>query len=882
MIFVIERERTVLYLLKSFSLKRMSTAKRYIFLIIMINIYGSLTERVLSSSLKSESVISQNWKFREAGSSEWLKANVPGCVHTDLLVNKKIEDPFYRTNEEKQQWIGEKDWEYATTFVVDKQTLSKDKVELVFEGLDTYADVYLNNTLLLSADNMHRTWKSDCKSKLIEGENSLQIYFHSVIPIGNELRKKSALPLFQFPNNDQVDADKRISLYVRKAGYHFGWDWGPRFVTCGIWNPIKLVSWNTAKINGIQYITKSIEKNNAKLCANIEVISLKSGNANISISTNGKTLIDKVFVLKEGVNKVSIDFNIENPQLWWSNGLGKANLYTFDCKLNENRETIDEKSIVTGIRTIKIVTEKDKIGKSLYVELNGIPVFMKGANYIPGDSFTNRLTDADYEQTIKSAAEANMNMLRLWGGGYFEKDIFYDLCDKYGILIWHDMLFACGTYPADDHYCISVTEEIKDNVKRIRNHPSIALWNGNNEVDAAYYDWGWKQKLNQVEQLLQEANMKKLFGTVIPAAILSEDSTRYFHPTSPNAGFNKISNGMGDLHYWSVWHGKAPFETYNTVIGRFMSEYGFQSYPEMESVKQFTLPEDRTLESTVMEAHQRCMSDELKDKGYGNRLIKHYMDQYYKSPKDFESYLYVSQLLQAKGVKMAIEAHRRNMPMCMGTLFWQLNDCWPVASWSSIDYYGRWKALQYFARDAYKEQLISAISENGEINIYVVSDRLKPIQGTLELAIIDFNGKELWKNNSEVSVPANSSKVLYSIIENTLPARVSKSNYFLIVKLVANKKVLANSNFFFVPEKEMNLQKPVISTKTTIKGNMATLTLKSDKLAKNIFISFEGIKGSYSDNYFDLLPGVTKVITFTSDKKIGKIRPSIISLIDTF
>jgi len=476
-----------------------------------------------------------------------------------------------------------------------------------------------------------------------------------------------------------------------------------------------------------------------------------------------------------------------------------------------------------------------------------------------------------------------MNMLRLWGGGYFEKDVFYNLCDKYGILIWHDMLFACGTYPADDEFCINVTEEIKDNVRRIRNHPSIALWNANNEVEIAYYEWVWKNQLTSMQQVLQEANTNKLFHEVIPAAILSVDETRYIHSTSPNTGYINIAKEMGDVHYWSVWHGKAPFETYNSNVGRFMSEYGFQSYPEMESVKQFTLPEDRILDSKVMEAHQKCMSDEMRDKGYGNRLIKNYMDQYYKEPHNFESYLYVSQLLQAKGVKMAIEAHRRNMPLCMGTLYWQINDCWPVASWSSIDYYGRWKALHYAAREAYKEQLISTIIENGKVNVYVVSDRLKPINGVLVLTLVDFNGKELWsKKIINLSVPANTSILAFDIAENILQTKALINNSVLKITLSENQKELATNNFFFVPEKEMSLIKPKISVKTVQKGNAITLTLKTDVLAKGVFISFPDVKGSYSDNYFDLLPGSKKTITFIAKSPIGKIKPKIISLIDTY
>jgi beta-mannosidase len=856
----------------------------YFFYILWFSTVLLTNQFAYSSPSVQVTEINQGWKFRQSDAASWLPATVPGCVHTDLLNNKKIEDPFFRTNEEKMQWIGEKDWEYSTVFNVNKATLSKEKVELVFQGLDTYADVYLNDVLVLKADNMHRTWRLDCKSRLKENGNTLRIYFHSPLKIGKELRKNAPIPLYQFANNDQEEKpENRVSNYIRKAGYHFGWDWGPRFVTSGIWKSITIEAWNAVKIDAIQYSTQSIAVNQAKMLAQVEIFSLTKGNANLLISNGKETLAKKQLTLVEGLNKISVEFSVQNPKLWWSNGLGKANLYTFNCQLTMGKNTVDEKAVTTGIRTIKVVTDTDKYGKSLYVELNGVPVFMKGANYIPMDNFTNRVPDADYEHIVKSAADSNMNMLRLWAGGYFEKEIFYELCDKYGMLIWHDMLFACGTYPADDQYSLSVTEEIKDNVKRIRNHPSIALWNANNEIEIAYEQWGVKKNLTPVQQVIQEANTKKMFHAVIPAAITSVDSTRYFHSTSPNTGYNNIPNTMGDVHYWDVWHGKKPFETFNTQVGRFMSEYGFQSYPEMESVKQFTLPEDRTLESKVMQAHQKCMADDLKDKAYGNRLIKHYMDQYYKESKDFESYLYVSQILQSKGVKVAIEAHRRNMPKCMGTLFWQINDCWPVASWSSIDYYGRWKALQYAAREVYKEQMISTIIENGKINVYVASDKLSPISGQIELSLLDFKGNVLWTNKIQATIAANNSSLVCSIDEATLPINFDKNEVVLQVKLLENKKELAVSNFYFVPEKEMKLQQPKISIKTTKKGNSIQLTLKSDVLAKDIFVTFPDAKGSYSDNYVDLLPGVEKIITFSPDSAIGKqIKPKVISLFDTY
>lgn len=825
--------------------------------------------------------ISESWKFRQIPANEWFSAQVPGCVHTDLLYNNKIEDPFFRTNEEKLQWIGEKDWEYCTSFKVQNDFLNNEKVEILFEGLDTYAEVFLNEKLILSADNMHRNWKVDVKGFLKEGDNKLRIYFHSVFKEGKKLLAGSPFPLFQFPNNDQ--ADTMVSIFVRKAGYHFGWDWGPRFVTSGIWKPIKLIGWNKAKIEGIHYVTEKIEKKKAFLKAKFEIESTTNYNLTLELKNENFSIAKRNIDVKKGINSFAFDFEIENPRLWWTNGLGEAHLYKIESILYDNKLILDKNEQNIGVRTLKVITEKDSIGKSLYIELNGVPVFMKGANYIPSDNFTNSVSDSAYEYTIKAAADAHMNMLRLWGGGYFEKDIFYELCDKYGILIWHDMLFACGTYPGQEDFFRSVSHEISDNVKRIRNHPSIALWNGNNEVEVAYYNWGWKEKLSKDDQIRQENNMKKLFYEVIPAAIYSVDSSRYYHPGSPNTGYNNISAEMGDVHYWSVWHGKEPFESFNTYIGRFMSEYGFQSYPEFSSVKKFTLEEDWQLESKVMQAHQRCMADDRKDKGYGNRLIKHYMDQYYTTPKTFEDYLYVSQLVQSKGVGIAIEAHRRNMPKCMGTLYWQINDCWPVASWSSIDYYGQWKALHYAnARKLYKELLISTILENGNYNVYVVSDRQKSINAELRLEVIDFSGRSIKTIKKVLNIPANSSSKMHSFIANELLIEIPDKSYSLIkATLLENETILAQDNFFFVAEKEMMLAKPEIKIEVNNVGDKATLILQSNTLVKDLFISLKEGRGLFSDNYFDLLPGETKIITIESCKRLEVNDIKLKSVYDT-
>lgn len=829
--------------------------------------------------------LNDNWFFSEAGTNKSLPADVTGSVHTGLMKNGIIGDPFYRTNEADLQWIGEKDWIYERTFTVDNKLLKNQNVELVFEGLDTFADVFLNGTLVLSADNMHRTWRINCKNLLKAGENNLCIFFHNVMDKGVELKKAGKIPFFQFPNNDQIEYSKRISTLVRKAGYHFGWDWGPRFLTSGIWKDVYIEVWNNVRIDGAHLFTAKLEDNKAFMTVNLDLLSASNGAVDLLLQFDGRQVVKKPVKLNKGLNKSTFEFEVENPKLWWSNGLGNPHLYSVSITLSNKNRILDQKDFRTGIRTVRVVHEPDKFGKNFYVELNGTPVFMKGANYIPNDIFLNRVTPQTYEYILSSAANANMNMIRVWGGGVFEDKQFYGLCDSLGLLVWQDMLFACGTYPGDEAFLSSVKHEVIDNVKRIRNHPSIALYCGNNEVEVAYYQWDWQKKLNLEQQKIQEQYMRQLFYQTIPNAIYSVDPTRYYHPTSPNTGYNNISHLYGDMHDWSVWHGMAPFETYNYDVPRFMSEYGFQSYPEFSTVKTFTIPEDWYLESEVMQAHQRCMADDLNDKGYGNRLIKHYMDQYYHQPNSFEGYLYVSQLLQAKGVKMAVEAHRRNMPLCMGTLYWQLNDCWPVASWASIDYEGKWKALHYTVREAYRDLLVAPFMEADTFRVYMVSDRLKSATGALNISLMTLDGEIIKvESKQDVKVEGASSQIVFQQCFRSLVEGADLSNLVCVVSFTDNNNESYRNIVHFVPEKELVLKNPEIEITIKIHNNNLHITLQAKRMAKGVMVNIPNTNGHFSDNYFDLLPGEQKTTIFIpSENAIHEnVKVNVISLLDSY
>ncbi|HNW60117.1 MAG TPA: glycoside hydrolase family 2 protein [bacterium] len=808
------------------------------------------------------------WMFSPDGDqTSWLPAEVPGCVHTDLMRQGLIPDPHYRVNEKYMQWVGEKTWLYRTRFMVDAALLARERIELVCEGLDTYATLLLNGHEIGKTDNMFRTWRIAVKPFLVAGENTLEVRFGSVFAENLPKWEQAPFRLTAYPNNDQ--ADIKINMYSRKAGFHYGWDWGPRLITCGIWRPIRLEAWDGWRLEDLQIRQKLLNDREARMTAEFMLDAEQAQTAEVAILLRGKTLASKTVQLTPGHQNVRLEFVIKNPRRWWSNGLGEPYLYTLTGRAEavhgaQKGKVIQEKPVRIGLRTLRIVREKDAGGRSMYVELNGVPVFMKGANYIPQDNFQNRVIRARYEKILGSARDAHMNMLRIWGGGIYEEDMFYDLCDEYGILIWHDFMFACAMYPDDAAFVDNIRAEVRDNLLRLRNHPCIALWCGNNENQISWYGWGWRDIYPPEIRAVYEAQMHLLFDQVLPAEVAAVDPGRYYHPGSPATGYNQIAYGEGDVHYWGVWHNQHPFSAYKENLGRFVSEYGFQSYPEAATVEGFTLPEDRELHSPVMLAHQRCMSDERRDKEYGNRLIQHYLEQDYRLPKDFYSYLYLSQVLQAEGVKQAIQAHRAAMPFCMGSLYWQIDDCWPVASWSSIDYHGRWKALHYFARAAYGTFLLAAEEKEGALAIRVISDSLQAADAVLELQVMDFAGHTGFSRTLPLQIAANSSRIYYSLAVAELLGGFDRANALLRIVLRQGGRELAHEIRYFAPIKSLELPVAGVRSEVTAAPGGCRITLTSPVLAKNLLLQCADADGFFSDNYFDLLPGETRVVYFAT------------------
>ncbi len=824
------------------------------------------------------------WQFRQVGESEWIAATVPGTVHTDLLANGKIPDPFYRTNERDLQWIDKKDWEYRTILDLDAATLAHNHVELCFAGLDTYAEIYLNDVLVLTTDNMFRRWTADIKDHSKTGENILRVVLRS--PVQEGLKQLAA---FGFDPPAVVEwseigglGDTKISMFTRKAPYHYGWDWGPRFVTSGIWRPVRLRAWSGARISDLHIVQDALSADEARLRAVFEIIADGEGKATIALTSPSDPAIKAraQIQLHPGINHAELSVIIRKPRLWWSNGLGEAFLYTIEGELIATGDS-DRREVRTGLRTLQLVQKPDANGSSFMVELNGVPVFMKGANHIPNDNFLPRVTRAVYEREIRSAADTHMNLLRVWGGGIYEDDAFYELCDENGILVWQEFIFACVMVPGNQDFLENVRQEAIDNVRRLRNHPCIALWCGNNEIDTAWQNdvpnagWGWKQKYTPAQNDILWTAYKKIFYGILAEAVAQHDPQRFYWPSSPLAfwdGHDDVRHAnlttkqqSGDIHYWGVWWGELPFSSYRTLIGRFMSEYGFQSFPEFKTIEAFAEPADYDIFSEVMKAHQRSY--------IGNGTIQKYMERDYVVPKDFRQFLYVGQVLQAEGIKMAMESHRAHMPYCMGSLFWQINDCWPVASWSSIDYFGRWKAQQYFARKSFAPELVTSWLDGDTLNVCVVSDRLKDKPATLTLRLIDFHGQVLKTVPLSFLLAANSSAIAYRGPIADLLSGAPPGSVLLHATLMSGEDPLAEDVLYFRPVKDLSL--PAVSLTTKVKdlggkeqGGEFAIGLSSAVLVKNLYLSLDGSDGFFSDNYFDVLPGETKIVNYKPAKAL--------------
>jgi beta-mannosidase len=836
------------------------------------------------------------WSFRQledekgaACATEWLPAAVPGCVHTDLFASGEIGDPFYGTNERDQSWIGRSAWEYRATFTADDPLLSRGHVELACDGLDTFADVFVNGARVLAADNMFRSWRAEVRPLLTRGDNEIIVRFRSAIR--EVMPAHDALGHVLPAANDQETP--MVSVFARKAPYHFGWDWGPRFVTCGIWRPVRLESWDTAKIVAVAVDQRELTDVRAVLRVRTEVAADAAGPAGAA-RVRVRMGVAEAEVrggLRGGTSVFEADLVIDEPRRWWPNGLGEAHLYEVRVDLvvsavgdaaGDGDAACDEQRLRVGLREIAVVHEPDADGKSFTVVVNGAPVFMKGANYIPQDSFVSRVTDERYAWLLHSAAAANMNMLRVWGGGIYEDDRFYDLCDELGILVWQDFMFACSMYPGDEAFVENVRLEAIENVRRLRHHACLALWAGNNEIEVAWARWGWPQKfrLSAQTQETMLRDYRRLFHDVLARVVAEHDPGRFYTRSSPSANDDAVvpdTIGHGDMHYWGVWHSELPYEKYSDNISRFMSEYGFQSFPDERTVARYAPPDERRIDSPILLAHQRHPR--------GNELIRIYMERDFRTPKDFASFLYVSQVLQAIVIRFAAEAHRRRMPYNAGSMYWQLDDCWPVASWAGIDYFGRWKALHYFARRFFAQVLVSPVEEDGALAVYVVSDLRRGAAMQLVVRLVDFDGRELRRETRDVSVAGNTSAVHLSAPVADWLRGVDARRVVLVAEASEEAAVVGRGLHYFAKTKELDLPDPALScvmVDPSAPSGAVRIAVSARRLAKSVRIEALGEgadAGHFSDNYFDLLAGETVTVDWSGP---GDVTFRALSIRDTY
>ena len=812
--------------------------------IIIISILTFLTACHPEKELPIITALDSNWSFRTINSKTSHPATVPGNIYSDLIDNSIIEDPFIGDNEFKLQWVSDSTWIYQTRFDVSSTILNKENIDLNFEGLDTYAQVYLNDSLILSSNNAFRNYKVPVKDFVLLN-NSLSIKF-TPTHIKEEIEKNKLG--YTLPEGRRI--------FTRKAQFQYGWDWGPSLNTIGIWKGVSLNAWNDAKIEHVFLKKKSYTKDQAKITAKITLSDPPKEPTLIVLSIAGK---DFSLPIQAGNEKKEFDvpLTIDNPKFWWPHNLGEPYLYEVDIKLRKGAVVTDNVKVNHGVRNVSLISDDDQYGQSFYFMINGIPVYMKGANYIPQHSLQNRVTDAHYENLLQDVVDANMNMLRVWGGGIYENNIFYDLCDRKGILVWQDFMYACAMYPGDEPFLRNAEKEAEDQLLRLRNHPSIVLFCGNNENSEGWHRWGWQNGKTKAQKDKIWADYLKLFDSILPNQVAKYTDVDYWESSPKYGRGNPKYQSEGDAHDWWVWHDGYPFEHFEDFVPRFMSEFGFQSFPSADVMKFVNQSDDIQIDTKAIRSHQKHHR--------GFELIDLYIGRDYLIPDNDEDYIFLSQLVQARGMRIGIEAHRRAKPYNMGTLYWQLNDCWPGISWSSIDHFGNWKALHYEAKDAFENVLISFERHNDRVNVYIVNDLITSLDESLEMKLIDFDGNVLWSASKQIKVPSSSSNLVNSFsIDSGL---TSKWNQVLLQVNFGN----STSTYFFVKPKELALKNNEIEFDVEKVNEGYLISMSSISLQKGVMLSTTA-KGHFSDNYFDLYPNEIKQVLFkTEASSVGKL-----------
>lgn len=815
--------------------------------------------------------------------ASWQHATVPGSVHTDLLANGAIVDPYAGAHEAGLQWIGLADWEYRTRFDVDAATLARAHNDLVFDGLDTFAEVFLNGRKLAATDNMFRRWRLPAHGKLKPAGNELRVVFRS--PIRQVLAQVQAMPHKLPANYDWGFGDEPKGVltqnFVRKAGYHYGWDWGPRYVTAGIWKPARLESWDALRVADLHVAQDHIDREAAALTAQVDIESDRGGEVTLELrygragSVDARTLA-KTATLRHGTNRIDIPVRIDHPQLWFPIGYGAQPLYTFSVSVAKAGAVQAEASRRTGLRRIELRHEPDGKSRGFAFAVNGVPVFAKGANVIPFDMFPARVTRAQQLRVLESARDAHMNLLRDWGGGYYESDEFFDLADEMGLMLWQDFMFGGGLSPAyDPAFRANVLVEAREQVRRLRDHPSLVLWCGNNEVEAGWQNWGWKTKLEKEAPALAkkvwDQGYVPLFGRDLRAIVAEDGDDVPYWSSSPSndlEGRPDVDDN-GDRHYWEVWGGPAkPATAYLDVTPRFMSEYGLQAWPSPRTVAAFAQPDEMKIDGPVIRAHQKFLY------GDGNtRLLKYVRE--YGEPKDFADFVYLGQVAQAEGIELAALHHRASRPRTMGTLYWQLNDVWPGASWSSIDWFGRWKALQFHAKRFYADVAVAALRNRGETTVSLINDTSESVAAELRLRVFDVDGKLLREERKPLTLMAAGVTAFGKFTDADLLRGADPTRTLAAFELRSHDATLARGEVYFAAAKDLALPDPGLHADIAADGDDYRLTLSARKLARALWIDFGDLDVDISDNALTLLPGESVTLHLQSNATLADLRHNI-------
>jgi len=805
------------------------------------------------------------WQFRAAGRRggaptvrRWMRASVPGTVHTDLMAAGKIPDPFFRMQELDVQWVEEEDWVYRRDVLVGRELLRERVIELVAGGLDTLATLKVNGKIAGTSANMFIAQRFDIKKYLRPGKNRIEIRFDSPVRHARELER--------LHGRIQVShASERA--YIRKAQYSFGWDWGPRLATSGIWREIWIEAFNGPRLLDPSVKVISAGPGRALLECGGEIrgrFDRKQLQLRIEVSGPGnratgrsRSRLAAHFIRRVKGRGFRIRFEVSRPSLWWPNGMGKQPIYTARLTLESGGEILDTHDLSFGIRTVRLRQERDIEGRSFVLEINGTPLFCKGANWIPADPFLSRIPPRRYEKLLTMARDAHMNMIRVWGGGIYEQDVFYELCDRMGLMVWQDFMFACSEYPNLPSFHRNVREEVEKALKRLRNHPSIVLWCGNNECE-------WLFTMKNPGKTPEAMRGARIFAKTIPTLCALHDGSRPYWRSSPFGRGFPNDQSDGNHHQWEVWSGWKDFREYQHVRGRFVTEFGFQSMPDPRTMKAVTVRGDRFIQSPVMEHHNKQVE--------GTERLIRFQAAHHRLDLDGDEFVYKSQLVQAEALKCAVEHWRRRKFLTAGSLIWQLNDCWPVSSWSVVDSALRPKAAYYYARRFFGPLLVSFQKTGSGLEVWVTNDNARSLEGWLSLRLLSFEGRMIWHQPRQLAVPANSSRRYLRIPESRFQMADPTSHYLLAQLRTRRGDAAENRQYLAEPK---HLQLPAPGVRCSVIGSepgVALIEVRSRRLARDLELRAGGSTDQFTDNYFDIDPGGFRLVLLQGENLARRLK----------